>query len=85
MIDLDFIELSQETVDTIRIILMILLIYAVLAALRGNTEIVQFLINRGADRNFATAQGKIAKDFAEKGIAEHPTKVAEYQKILSIL
>jgi ankyrin repeat protein len=56
-----------------------------LAALRGNTEIVQFLINRGADRNFATAQGKIAKDFAEKGIAEHPTKVAEYQKILSIL
>ena len=34
MIDLDFIELSQATVDTIRIILMILLIYAVLAVAR---------------------------------------------------
>ena len=34
MIDLDFIELSQETVDTIRIILMILLIYAVLGVAR---------------------------------------------------
>ena len=34
MIDLDFIELSQETVDTIRIIVMILLIYAVLAVAR---------------------------------------------------
>jgi hypothetical protein len=34
MIDLDFIELSQETVDAIRIILMILLIYAVLAVAR---------------------------------------------------
>jgi hypothetical protein len=56
-----------------------------LAALRGNTEIVQFLLNRGVDKNFATVDGKTAKDFAEKGIAEHPTKAAEYQKILSIL
>lgn len=56
-----------------------------LAALRGNTEIVEFLINRGVDRNFATLHGKTAKDFAQKGITEHPTKAAEYQKILSIL
>ena len=56
-----------------------------LAALRGNTEIVEFLVARGADKNFATSEGKTAKDFAQLGITEHPAKVAEYQKILRVL
>jgi hypothetical protein len=34
MIDFDLIELSKETVDTIRIIVLILIIYAVLGVAR---------------------------------------------------
>lgn len=57
----------------------------ILAAQRGNTEIVRLLMNKDADPSAKTRAGQTALDLARTGMRQYPDKAPAYQEIISLL
>ncbi|HOW90252.1 MAG TPA: ankyrin repeat domain-containing protein, partial [Elusimicrobiales bacterium] len=56
-----------------------------LAAMRGNADIVRFLAAKKADKDAVNKAGKRAADLAADNLARYPKKTADYREIIDLL
>lgn len=56
-----------------------------IASIRGNDEVVAVLLEKGAQRELKSSDGKTALDFAQEYINRYPERKSSYEKIIAAL